>query len=131
MNPQPRILICDDEPHILHVVSLRLQREGYLPLLSSTAEQALELIANEPPDLCIVDQKLPGMNGSGLCKALRSTPGLEDVPIIMLTAMDLNLPDLSDGEAGPNTVMGKPFSPSALAEQIRGLLSRVPNEGGT
>ncbi|MEM7626849.1 MAG: response regulator [Planctomycetota bacterium] len=123
MNDKTRILICDDETHILHVVGLNLRSAGYEPVLAANGEQALEAVAQSPPALCVIDHQMPGMTGSELCRRLRAFPGLEATPIVMLTAADFRMPRPGDGDEQLSAVVGKPFSPKALIELIQSLLA--------
>ena len=122
MNEKPRILICDDEPHILHVVGLNLRQAGFEAVFAGNGEQALDAARRTQPALGIVDYQMPGMRGDELCRRLRELPGCVRLPVIMLTALDYRLPYCGESRAAPSAVMGKPFSPRALVGQVRDLL---------
>ena len=70
-----RILVADDEAHILHVVSMKLRNAGYEVVTAADGEEALELCKSECPDLLITDFQMPYMDGLQLCMALRATEG--------------------------------------------------------
>lgn len=123
MSHKTRILICDDEPHIIHVVGLNLRSAGYEVIAAGHGQQALDLVAEKLPSLCIIDHNMPAMNGAELCRELRAVPGLSTVPVIMLTAVDYRLTEFDDPRTSPTTVMGKPFSPRVLLKQVESLLN--------
>lgn len=122
MNEKTRILICDDEPHILHVVGLKLRAAGFEVAIAANGEQALKAAAKHSPALCVVDYNMPGMNGAELCQQLRAMPHLAALPIVLLTAMDYRLLQFGDSDTAPSAVMGKPFSPRALVQQVQALI---------
>src|SRR4051812_6939287 len=88
---EKRILVADDESHILHVVSLKLRNAGYAVLTARDGQEALEIAQAEHPDLLITDYHMPGLSGLELCKKLKRDPATESIPTIMLTARGYHL----------------------------------------
>jgi len=120
-----KILIVDDEAHILHVVSMKLQNAGFEVLTAMDGEEARELCISDQPDLLITDYQMPVMTGLELCKQLRSIPQTKSIPAIMLTARGFALEPAEMYLAGIKTVLAKPFSPREILEKVNELL--VPN----
>ncbi len=81
-----KILVCDDEPHIVHVVSTKLRNAGFEVTTAADGEEAFEAACSAPPDLVITDYQMPFLSGLELCFKLRAEPRTRDIPIIMLTA---------------------------------------------
>ena len=126
-----KILIADDEAHILHVVSMKLRNAGHEVVTAMDGEEALELCAAEKPALIITDYQMPVMTGLEFCKELRRREGLKDIPAIMLTARGFDIEPSEMIEAGIAAVMAKPFSPREILEKVTDLLegAQVPSTG--
>lgn len=120
-----KILVADDEAHILHVVSMKLSNAGYEVITAVDGEEALELCKSEKPDLVITDYQMPYLTGLELCRQLRSTEELESIPAIMLTARGFDIEPGEMEDAGIAVVLAKPFSPREVLQKVRDLL-----EGG-
>ncbi len=116
------ILAVDDEAHILHVVSLKLQNAGFTMITANDAEEALEAAAAAPVDLMITDYQMPGMSGLDLSRRLHSEPGRRNLPVILLTAHGLALEQVELSQAGITACLSKPFSPRDLLEKVNELL---------
>ena len=118
------ILVVEDEPAIQELITLNLEQSGYSPLRAHEAEQAIELVRDELPDLVLLDWMLPGMSGIEFARRLRADRRTQDVPIIMLTARAEEHDKLSGLETGADDYITKPFSPRELNARIRALLRR-------
>ena len=120
-----RILIVDDEAHILQVLSLKLRNAGYEVLTAVDGEEAYEYAtrAGQTPDVVISDYQMPYMTGMELCRALASNASTAKVPVLLLTARGhaLDREDLTLGNI--RDVLSKPFSPRAVVEQVQRLLA--------
>lgn len=117
-----RILVVDDDPHILQLVDIHLKKEGYHVLKATDAEQALHLLEEELVNLAIVDVMLPGMDGFELTQIL--TKQLE-IPVILLTAKG-QLADKEQGFlAGSDDYLVKPFEPRELLFRVAVILRRI------
>ena len=123
-----RILVIDDESHIVQVLSLKLRNAGYDVLTAVDGEEGLEtaLRSKPQPDLIITDFHMPYMTGLELCKALAKETSTAGIPVIMLTARGYAL-DESDLTMGNiKEVLSKPFSPRAVVDLIQRLLGTSP-----
>ncbi|MHC5029111.1 MAG: response regulator, partial [Planctomycetota bacterium] len=111
---QQRILVVDDEAHIVQVLSFKLGNAGYEVLTAVDGEEGLDLALSERPDLIITDFQMPYMTGLELCNALASNPETKSIPVLMLTARGyaLEADDLAVGNI--KDVLSKPFSPRAI-----------------
>lgn len=125
-----RILVVDDEAHIVQVLSLKLRNAGYEVVSAVDGEEAFELASAEPPDLVITDFQMPYMTGLELCKALAEQPATADIPVILLTARGYALgpDDLALGNI--KHVVSKPFSPRSILRQVEDLLDAGAPSGG-
>ena len=118
-----RILVADDEVHILNVVSFKLRNAGLEVITARNGQEALELAKSERPDLLIVDYQMPGLNGLEVCLQLRQEPGTASIPAIMLTARGVDIDQAELERAGISLLMPKPFSPRKVLARAQGLLS--------
>jgi DNA-binding response OmpR family regulator len=116
------ILIADDDDDVRDLVTFRLGRAGYEVVTAPNGEAALQLAAERRPDLCLLDVMMPGLDGYELTRRLRATPGLEGVPIILLTASVQDAAVTQGFEAGANDYMRKPFSPRELLARVAAAL---------
>jgi two-component system phosphate regulon response regulator PhoB len=118
------ILVVEDEPAIQELISLNLEQAGYLPLRAADAEQAIDIVRDELPDLVLLDWMLPGMSGVEFARRLRNDRRTQDVPIIMLTARTEEPDKLAGLETGADDYITKPFSPRELNARIKAVLRR-------
>ena len=130
MSDKHRILVVDDEAHIVQVLSLKLQNAGFEVMTAVDGEEGYEIALKHKPDLIITDFQMPYMTGLELCRALTGNVETSGIPVIMLTARGFAL-DPEDLEIGNiRDVLSKPFSPRAIVEQIhRTLKSGDPGVG--
>ena len=117
-----KILVADDEAHILHVVSMKLKNAGYQVITAVDGEEAFELCAAETPDCVITDYQMPVMTGLDLCRKLRTYDGTRDIPAIMLTARGFDIEPDEMVDAGITAVLAKPFSPKSLLDCVNELI---------
>ncbi len=116
------ILVCDDEPHIVHVVAAKLRNAGYQVETASDGQEAFDRALARRPDLIISDYQMPNMSGLELAARLRAEPALHDVPIVMLTARGFAIEPTELENTGIRCVMAKPFSPREVLAAARKLL---------
>ena len=122
MTTPHKILIADDEPNIVISLEYLLKREGYQVVVARDGQEALDAIAREHPDLVLLDVMMPHKTGFEVCQAVRSTPGVEATPILMLTARGRET-DVAKGLAlGANAYMTKPFSTRELVLKVAEML---------
>ncbi|WCO65252.1 response regulator transcription factor [Iamia majanohamensis] len=117
-----RILTVEDDERIRTAVKLALEDEGWKVDEAGTGEDALELFAQAPADVVLIDIMLPGVDGFEVCRSIRRT---SDVPIIMVTARDDTHDIVAGLEAGADDYLTKPFAPKELSARIRAMLRRV------
>lgn len=120
-----RILVVDDEPHIVELVRYNLLKEGYDVITASDGEAALTKARADHPDLIVLDIMLPGTDGLEVCGQLRRET---TVPIIMLTAKSGELERVVGLEIGADDYVTKPFSPRELIARVRAVLRRRVRE---
>lgn len=118
------ILVVDDEHDILDVVAFCLRKAGYKVATATSAEEALERIAESIPDLLILDVMLPGMDGHRLCSLLKHPETRADIPILMISARGDETDVIEGFNRGADDYLHKPFSPRILEARVRSLLRR-------
>ena len=120
------ILIADDEPNIVISLEYLMKREGYEVIVARDGTQALEAILRERPSLVLLDVMMPGKTGFDVCQEVRATPGVNNTPILMLTAKGRDT-DIAKGMAmGATAYLAKPFSTKEIAAKVRELLGPTP-----
>src|SRR5512142_1798955 len=122
-----KILVVDDEPSIVDVLSYNLTKAGHQPVPARNGEQALELARAERPDLVILDLMLPGLDGLEVCRRLRQS---SDLPVIMLTAKDEEIDRVVGLEVGADDYVVKPFSVRELMARVKSVLRRAQPRSG-
>ncbi len=122
-----RILVVDDEAHILKVLSLKLRHCGYEVITAVDGEDALHTALNEKPDLVITDIQMPYMNGLELAVSLLGNKKTSHIPVVVLTARGHTLSACDTKIENVKKVLSKPFSPRGIAELVASLLEDVPN----
>jgi DNA-binding response OmpR family regulator len=120
-----KILIIEDEPDILQLVRLYLEKEGYRTFEATSGLEGLKRTRAEHPDLVILDLMLPEMDGLEVCKRIRADAKTAMTPIIMLTAKAEETDTVIGLELGADDYVTKPFSPKALAARVKALLRRL------
>jgi DNA-binding response OmpR family regulator len=124
-----RVLVVDDEPYIVHVVSMKLRNAGYDVVTAADGEEALELCLAEPPDLLITDCQMPFLSGLELCKELRNHDATKHVTALMLTAREFDVTEADREQAGLAEVLAKPFSPREMLARVHELLAAASTAG--
>lgn len=117
-----KILVADDESHILHVVSLKLRNAGYEVITAHDGQEAFELAVSEQPDLLITDYHMPHLSGLELCHRLMHQPETARIKAIMLTARGYNLEPSDMRQSGILQMISKPFSPRQLLTTVNEVL---------
>ena len=116
------ILVADDEPNIVLSLEFLLKQAGFRVRTVSDGEAALAAIAQEPPDLVLLDVMIPGRDGYAVCQAIRGNPAWRDIRIIMLTAKGGEIQREKGLSLGADEYVTKPFSTRELVERIRRML---------
>lgn len=119
-----KILVVDDEPDIVELVSYNLKKEGFDVSSASDGQQGLNKIRSGGFDAVILDLMLPGIPGMDICRSLRKDPKTQNLPVIMLTAKGEETDKVIGLEIGADDYMTKPFSPRELVARVRAVLRR-------
>jgi two-component system, OmpR family, alkaline phosphatase synthesis response regulator PhoP len=123
-----RILLCDDEIHILRAAEFKLRKAGYEVEIASNGQEGWEAIQQQLPDVLITDCQMPEMDGFELVQKVRGNPATSGLPIFMLTAKGFELPhDELAAKWNVSGVIAKPFSPRELLQRVQSILG----EGNT
>jgi DNA-binding response OmpR family regulator len=117
-----RILVVDDEPHLIRSLTFILAKEGYVVDMAGDGEEALRKVAENRPDMLFLDIMMPKKNGYEVCAAIRSVPALKDIYIIMLSAKGWEIDREKALNVGANEFMSKPFSPMDAVSRARKAL---------
>ena len=121
-----KIFVIEDDENIRNLVKIALEGYGYQVASYETAEEALEELEKERPDLAVFDLMLPGMDGLSAIRLIRERGDeLRNIPIIVLTAKDKEYDKVVGLDGGADDYMTKPFGVLELAARIRSLLRRV------
>jgi two-component system phosphate regulon response regulator PhoB len=120
-----RVLIVDDDPDILRLVSYNLKQAGFEAVGAETGRKALEIVQGRPPDLIILDVMLPDVDGMEVCRTLRRHESSRLIPIIMLTARGEEIDRVVGFELGADDYVMKPFSPRELVLRVKSILRRT------
>lgn len=118
-----RILLCDDELHILRAAEFKFKRAGFEVQCASDGEEAWQCIQQQRPHIVITDCQMPGMNGIELAAHIYNDPAIDSLPVVMLTAkgFELSASELRENY-GVLAVLAKPFSPRALLKRVETIL---------
>ena len=119
VSDKKNILIVDDEPHIVNLVKLSLDKKKYDVSGAYSAREALRLIDSRLPDVIIVDLMMPGVNGYELCQSLRENLKTKQIPIIILSAKGQMNDKLHAIDVGADDYITKPFDPMELERRIK------------
>ena len=122
MQRKTHILVVDDDPRLLRLVRVNLERAGFTVSTASSGNAALDELAAQPPDAMVLDITMPGIDGFSLTQKVRD---ISNVPIIMLTAMSEQSQKVKGLEIGADDYMTKPFDPDELVARLRALLRRT------
>jgi two-component system phosphate regulon response regulator PhoB/two-component system alkaline phosphatase synthesis response regulator PhoP len=125
------VVIVDDEPDIVELVSLHLNRAGFQVSGFLDAKHFYDFIKTDPPDLIVLDLMLPDADGLEICKHLKKHEEFSSIPIIMLTARGEESDKILGLELGADDYMTKPFSPKELIARVKAVLRRPPSQGET
>jgi two-component system, OmpR family, alkaline phosphatase synthesis response regulator PhoP len=124
--PGERILLVDDEPSILQLARMYLERDGFRIQEARDGEAALEAVARLQPALVVLDLMLPKLDGFEVCRRLRAENN--SVAILMLTARDDDIDKIIGLELGADDYLTKPFNPRELVARVKAILRRSENK---
>lgn len=120
---RPALLLVDDDPTLLSVLSRRMAREGYDVVSAESGSRALQLLDQRWPSLLIIDLMMPGMDGFELCARVKR---IADLPIIVLSAVDASEAKVRALEDYAEDYVTKPFDPDELVARVQRVLQRAP-----
>ncbi len=123
-----KILIVDDEEHILELIQFNLEKNGFDVTSMDNGEECIQFLQSNVVDLVVLDLMLPGIDGLEVCKKIRKIDGLEKLPIIMLTARSEETDRILGLELGADDYMAKPFSVRELIARIKAVLRRTEDK---
>lgn len=119
-----KIVVVEDEPDILEVISYNLKREGFKVKSALDGSRGLELIQQQLPDLVLLDLMLPGMDGLQICQQLKQQASTQNIPIIMVTAKGEESDVVLGLGVGADDYIAKPFSPKELIARVKAVIRR-------
>ena len=122
------ILLVDDDPDILEIVSYNLSAEGYQVFTAENGIEAVKKAKKKKPDLIILDVMMPEMDGIEACEQIRKIPSLENTIITFLTARGEDYSQMAGFDAGADDYITKPIRPKVLVSKVKALLRRVSSE---
>jgi two-component system alkaline phosphatase synthesis response regulator PhoP len=114
-----KILVVDDEPHIVRLVEVNLQRAGYDVVKAMDGVEALEQVKAEKPDMVVLDVMMPRMDGFTVLKHLKADPETQEIPVIMLTAKAQDADIFKGWQSGVDSYLTKPFNPMELLTFVK------------
>ncbi len=117
-----KVLVVDDEIHIVHVVAIKLRNNGYDVITANNGAEAYELACAENPDVIVTDFQMPVMSGIELVQKLRETKSTMNTPVIMLTARSFAISKEQQESMQISSCLSKPFSPRELLGNIEDIL---------
>ena len=117
-----KVLIVDDDEHIVELIKLYMDKEGFDTVTANNGKKAVELFKSEAPAIVILDVMMPRMDGWEVCRQIRKD---SKVPIIMLTAKGEEMDELQGFECGADEYIAKPFSPKILTARVDAIIRRA------
>ena len=117
-----KVLIVDDDEHIVELIKLYMDKEGFDTVTANNGKKAVELFKSEAPAIVILDVMMPEMDGWQVCREIRES---SKVPIIMLTARSEERDELQGFDLGVDEYISKPFSPKILVARVNAILRRT------
>jgi two-component system, OmpR family, alkaline phosphatase synthesis response regulator PhoP len=123
-----KILVCDDERHIVRLIQVNLERQGWEVVTAYDGKEGLEKIRSEKPNLVVLDVMMPYMDGFEVLKSLRREPETEQLPVIMLTAKAQDKDVFEGYHYGADMYLTKPFNPMELVTFVKRIIAN--QEGG-
>ena len=119
-----KILVVDDEIHIVQVVAIKLRNNGFDVITAENGAEALEMVATQKPDLIVTDFQMPLMTGLELIENLRAKPETSEMPVIMLTARGFAIEDDKKDALRISACLSKPFSPREVLECVKEVMEK-------
>jgi len=119
-----KILVVDDEPHIVMMLEARLRKNGFEVVTATSGSEAMAKVKQDRPDLIVLDVMMPVISGLEVCRMLKENPVTRAIPVILLTAKSTERDQTLGISAGADSYVTKPYTPEELLGQIKELLER-------
>ena len=126
-----RVLVVDDDPEVVDAVSEALQDDGYRVETATDGASALKSVLEAPPDLIVLDVRMPNLNGWEFCEIVRRQSHTRDVPVLFLTACTDVRDQITAMQVGGSDHLPKPFRLEALRDKVRSLTREAKTQGGS
>ncbi len=119
-----RVLLIEDDPSAVRLVSYTLEQEGYEVLTAMNGLEGLNKVREEAPDLLVLDVMLPGLDGFEVCRRLRADEKTAGLPVLMLSAKAQEIDKTTGIKVGADDYLAKPADPSEIVARVESLLRR-------
>lgn len=126
-----RVLVVDDDPEVVDAVGEALQDDGYRVETATDGASALKSVLEAPPDLIVLDVRMPNLNGWEFCEIVRRQSHTRDVPVLFLTACTDVRDQITAMQVGGSDHLSKPFRLAALRDKVRSLTREARTQGGS
>ena len=126
---RPKILVADDEAHIIHVVQLKLEKGGFEVITAMDGQESLDTARRIHPSLLVTDLQMPILSGLEVAAALYREERTREIPVILLTAKGFEVDDSATANTNIKMVMTKPFSPRDLLARVREVVALAVTAG--
>jgi len=127
----PRVLVVDDDPEVVDAVGEALQDDGYRVETATDGATALKSVLEAPPDLIVLDVRMPNLNGWEFCEIVRRQSHTRDVPVLFLTACTEVRDQITAMQVGGSDHLSKPFRLAALRDKVRSLTRESKTPGAS
>jgi len=124
-----KVLVCDDERHIVRLIQVNLERQGYNVVTAFDGKEGLEKIRSEKPNVVVLDVMMPYMDGFEVLKTIRREPETEALPVIMLTAKAQDKDVFEGYHYGADMYLTKPFNPMELVTFVKRIVDGMDDKG--
>jgi CheY-like chemotaxis protein len=119
-----KVLVADNEIHIVQVVAVKFRNNGFEVITSDNAREAFELACGQKPDVIVTDLQMPGISSLELIENLRNNPATADIPVVLLTARNFTIEDQQISDLRISACLPKPFSPRELLQRVNEVLEQ-------
>ncbi len=124
MNKRYKILVADDDPDILEIIKFNLERNGFEVVVTTKSTETFELAVRQKPDLILHDLMMPDMDGFQVCKKVKHSELLKNIPFVFLTARNEEYSEVQGFELGAEDYISKPIKPAALSTRLKAIIKR-------
>ena len=119
-----KVLVVDDEPEMVEMMKVRLEKSGYKVTSSFSGEDCIKIAEIEHPDVILLDILLPGISGFEVCRRLKQNKTTKDIPVIMVTALVGEEAEAKGLDRGAKYFISKPFDPDKLLSEVRTAIEK-------